>query len=50
MLENKIKQTLRDVADFPKPGIIFKDITPVLKDAELCSAITEALAHQLIHL
>jgi|GEM_PF-2961281 len=24
---------LRDVPDFPKPGILFKDITPVLADA-----------------
>lgn len=47
MLADKIKQTLRDVPDFPKPGIIFKDITPVLKDAVLCAEITSALALQL---
>lgn len=47
MLETRIKQTLRDVADFPKPGIIFKDITPVLKNAALCAEITKALAEQL---
>ena len=47
MLETKLKQTLRDVADFPKPGIIFKDITPVLKDPILCEEITQALANQL---
>lgn len=47
MLQTKIKQTLRDVADFPKPGIIFKDITPVLKDPVLCAEITEALTTQL---
>lgn len=47
MLQTKIKQTLRDVIDFPKPGIVFKDITPVLKDASLCAEITEALALQL---
>lgn len=47
MLADKIKQTLRDVPDFPKPGIIFKDITPVLKDSALCKEITEALALQL---
>lgn len=47
MLEAKIKQTLRDVADFPKPGIIFKDITPVLHNPELCAEITQALAEQL---
>lgn len=47
MLEDKIKATLRDVADFPKPGIIFKDITPVLHNPELCTEITQALAEQL---
>lgn len=47
MIEAKIKQTLRDVADFPKPGIIFKDITPVLKDPQLCREITAALKEQL---
>lgn len=30
----KIKNALRDVPDFPKPGIIFKDITPLLTDPE----------------
>jgi len=47
MLETKIKETLRDVADFPKPGIIFKDITPVLQDPQLCEEITKALTAQL---
>lgn len=47
MLSTKIKQTLRDVVDFPKPGIVFKDITPVLKDPALCAEITQALALQL---
>ncbi len=47
MIESKIKETVRDVADFPKPGIIFKDITPILKDAELCAEITQALAARL---
>jgi adenine phosphoribosyltransferase len=31
----KIKASIRDVPDFPKPGIIFKDITPLLRDPEL---------------
>lgn len=47
MLQDRIKQTLRDVADFPKPGIIFKDITTVLKDPALCAEITDALVAQL---
>lgn len=47
MLATKIKQTIRDVADFPKSGIVFKDITPILKDPTLCAEITEALADHL---
>ena len=29
---------LRDIPDFPRPGILFKDITPVLADAEAFAA------------
>ena len=47
MLAAKMKNTLRDVPDFPKPGIIFKDITPILKDYVLCAEITAALALQV---
>lgn len=31
----RIRNAIRDVHDFPKPGIVFKDITPMLADAEL---------------
>ena len=34
-LESALKATIRDVPDFPKPGILFKDITPVLADPRL---------------
>ena len=34
-LEAAVKKTIRDVPDFPKPGILFKDITPVLADPGL---------------
>lgn len=47
MIESKIKSTVRDVNDFPKAGIVFKDITPILKDPQLCMEITKALAEQL---
>lgn len=30
-----LRAVVRDVADFPKPGIVFKDITPILADASL---------------
>jgi adenine phosphoribosyltransferase len=35
---------VRDVADFPTPGILFKDLTPVLADPEGLRAIVAALA------
>ncbi len=35
---------IRDVPDFPKPGILFKDITPVLGDATLFKASLDLLA------
>jgi adenine phosphoribosyltransferase len=49
MIQEKIKSTIRDVNDFPKPGIVFKDITPVLKDPHLCSRIVEELAAKLYY-
>jgi adenine phosphoribosyltransferase len=42
-LENRLKSAIRDVNDFPKPGIVFKDITPILEDAQLCADINEEL-------
>jgi len=39
-----LRGTIRDIPDFPKPGIVFKDITPVLLDAELFHRTTQALA------
>ena len=35
---------MRDVPDFPKPGILFKDITPVLADHELFPRVAKAMA------
>ena len=34
---------IRDIKDFPKEGIVFKDITPLLKDAKALNKATEAL-------
>jgi adenine phosphoribosyltransferase len=41
---SRVASAIRDVADFPKPGIVFKDITPVLLNAALFKEATEALA------
>lgn len=35
---------IRDVPDYPKPGVLFKDITPLLADPEAFTALTHALA------
>ena len=43
-LEAALRQTIRDIPDFPKPGIVFKDITPVLLDAELFGRTVHAMA------
>src|SRR5688572_12238933 len=43
-LETDIKAAIRDVPDFPKPGILFKDVTPVFKDPELCTRILDAFS------
>lgn len=42
-IEQKIKNTIRDVKDFPKKGIVFKDITPIMKNAELSREIVSYL-------
>jgi adenine phosphoribosyltransferase len=42
-LAQRIDAAIRDVPDFPKPGILFKDITPVLADAQLMRDIIEEM-------
>ena len=39
-----IQSLTREVADFPEPGIQFKDLTPVLADAHGFAVVTDALA------
>jgi adenine phosphoribosyltransferase len=39
-----VRARIKDVPDFPKPGIIFKDLTPVLADAALFHGVINALA------
>lgn len=47
MIKEKLIKTIRDVPNFPKQGIVFKDITPVLKDSQLCDAIATMLYFEL---
>jgi adenine phosphoribosyltransferase len=39
-----LRAHIRDIPDFPKPGIVFKDITPLLLDTEALDAAVEGLA------
>jgi adenine phosphoribosyltransferase len=39
-----LRRLIRDVPNYPKPGIVFKDITPLLADAAGFRAVTEAMA------
>jgi adenine phosphoribosyltransferase len=43
-LEQAIRSAIRDIADFPKPGIVFKDITPLLAKGDLFRRTTDAMA------
>jgi len=44
MSPDEIKALIRDVPDFPKPGIVFKDITPLLSEPTAFASITGHLA------
>lgn len=43
-LAQLIKTRVRDIADYPQPGIVFKDITPLLADGAALGAVVDALA------
>ena len=43
-LERRVLAALRDVPDFPKPGVLFKDVTPLLADGPLFRDATGAMA------
>ncbi|HEX5243328.1 MAG TPA: adenine phosphoribosyltransferase [Tepidisphaeraceae bacterium] len=43
--EQRLKRLIRDIPDFPKPGILFRDITPLLADASGLALSVELLAN-----
>lgn len=49
-MEDKIKAAIRDVVDFPKEGIVFKDITPILEDYALTQEVTSEFKKRTAHL
>jgi adenine phosphoribosyltransferase len=47
MLSQKIQSVIRDVPDFPRPGIIFKDITPILMNPTLSEEVVDGMRQEL---
>ena len=43
-LEVELQKHIRDVPDFPKPGIVFKDLTPLLADGQALQLAVQAMA------
>jgi len=43
VIEDRLRSLIRDIPDFPEPGIVFKDITPLLADAAAFDAALEAM-------
>jgi adenine phosphoribosyltransferase len=48
-LQERLKETIRDVNDFPKPGILFKDISTIMLDASLSNDILDHLVEMYQH-
>src|SRR5438093_13766044 len=44
---DRVRQLIRDIPDFPQPGILFKDITPVMADAEAFQSVLGAMEERL---
>jgi len=46
-LQEELTATIRNIPDFPKPGILFKDITPLMENPELSKKIVTEMKNQL---
>ena len=49
-IEEEFSQALRTIPDFPKPNILFKDITPVFMLPDLCARLIVHLKQKVSHL
>lgn len=43
-----LKNKIRDIVDFPKPGVVFKDITTLLRDASCFNRAVDLLGHRYL--
>jgi len=46
-LESEMQRAIRSISDFPKPGILFRDITPLFYDQKLCSKMALSIINNL---
>jgi len=46
-LQEYLLANLRDIKDFPKPGIVFKDITPLLSNPECLASVVDAMLEEI---
>ena len=46
-METQLKEVIRDFPDCPKPGIIFKDISPILMDMDLYGQVISTFAERI---
>ena len=47
VLQDRLQAAIRAVPDFPKPGILFRDITPVMEDPALSQAVVDGFMERL---
>ena len=47
MMEAELKRVIRDFPDYPKPGIIFKDISPILLDMDLYGQVISVFEERI---
>ena len=45
---HQLRDLIRDIPDYPKPGILFRDITPLLADSHALELATDALAQPFV--
>jgi adenine phosphoribosyltransferase len=46
--EERLRQLVRDIPDFPTPGIVFKDITPLLGNEQAFATVVDLIADRFV--